>query len=131
MSEPPVPARMSNERARECFDAALDGELEPDERAAFDAALAADEGLRADYDAHGFANSALGSLGTSESVDLLPGLQERLRRQSGGKYYRDRFSEKQGTRGSSVLIAACSALVLIALLWLANETGVLFPDVPK
>lgn len=122
---------MTPQQARERFDDALDGELSEQERQAFERALQADDELREEYEAHCATGAALGALSEQPSVDLLPDLQARLRAQSGGKYYRDRFSEKQGSTSTSLWIVGCVALVVIAVLWLANEAGLLLPQTPQ
>lgn len=115
---------MTSDEARTRFDAALDDELADEERAAFEAALAADGLLRAEYERH--RGLFAGALGRVSQVDLLAGVQHKLRARSGGKFYRDRFSERRATSASLGLILAVSAcLVLLVLLWFAYDAGLL------
>jgi len=115
---------MTADEARSLFDAALDDELSDDARAEFDAALASDAALREEYGQHCAVLSAAGELGRVSSVDLLAGVQHKLRARSGGKFYRDRFAERRGPSGSLAMIMAASAcVVLCVLLWFAYEGG--------
>ena len=128
---------MTRDEARENFGAAFDGEL-GETRAEFDALLAEDAELREEYDE--FAqllretqslalDDALPDGGGPPAPDLLAGVQKKLRARSGGRFYRDRFSERS-TRGLSLpLVLAAAILVLLAVVLVAlNWTTVL--DVP-
>lgn len=114
---------MSPDEARERFSEAADEFLDDDEQAAFDAALAADDGLRAEYEA--FAVTLGGVRGLGESLrgdvelgaEILPGFQKKLRERSRGRYYRDRFSEKQGDAWPMIL--ALVTILLVSLAWFA------------
>jgi anti-sigma factor RsiW len=116
---------MTADQARALFDAALDGELSDASRAEFEAALAADPVLRGEYDQHRAVLSAAGELGRVSHVDLLAGVQHKLRARSGGKFYRDRFAERRGTTSGSLgmIMAASACVVLSVLLWFAYEGG--------
>lgn len=115
---------MKVEEARALFDAALDDELDPDARAEFELALATDAQLREDYERHRALFAATGALGRVSQVDLLAGVQHKLRARSGGKFYRDRFAERRGqSAGLSVMIAGASILVLGVLIWFAYTMG--------
>ncbi len=139
---------MTSAEAREHMDAALDGELSQDEQVAFDSALARDASLREEYEDHARVLAETRSLGkdkAAQGVDLLAGVQQRLRERSGGKFYRDRFAEALGQSGhsgqsgqgrqtlgkitSSVgLMIALALIVLVAVTaWLAFDAGVLSP----
>lgn len=118
---------MTPEEAREHMDAALDGELTLAEQRAFDAALGADPSLREDYarlrewkrEA-----CALREVPTSDGLDLLAGVQRRLRERSGGRFYRDRFSQAHGRAGATIWMLALAVLVLLAVSgWLAFDLG--------
>lgn len=116
---------MTPEQVRSCFDAALDDELDAGERAAFEAALAADAALREEYARHRDVVEATRRLGSEgPAVDLLAGVQEKLRARSGGKFYRDRFAEQRG-RSASIgwMLGASATLVVVVALWLAYQAG--------
>lgn len=119
---------MSPVEARDRFSEALDGELDAEAKAAFEAALAADAALRQEYDEFVDTFRMVGSLGGDEdepAPDLLAGVQERLRKRSKGRYYRDRFSQRAGPSAWAlpVLLAMVSVLVL-ALAWFALHSTV-------
>lgn len=120
---------MTADEARALFDAELDGELAEDDSVAFAAALASDAALQADYERHRSmlqATSALAQEGPR--IDLLAGVQHKLRARSGGKFYRDRFSERRGSgRQDSmrVLLVLSACLVVFVLLWFAYDAGLL------
>ncbi|MET0344148.1 MAG: hypothetical protein ABW252_24245 [Polyangiales bacterium] len=110
--------------ARDCFDAALDDELSADARATFEAALAADPALRAEFARHREVVEATRALGRAlPPVDLLAGVQDKLRARSGGKFYRDRFAAARGQRVLGWMLGACATLVLLVGLWLAYDAG--------
>ena len=134
---------MTSTEARERMDAALDGELSPAEQAEFERALAADESLREEYEdltrliaetramgAMPLLDGAEGSAG-AQGIDLLSGVQQRLRERSGGKFYRDRFAEVRGYKRGPASTTWMLALALIVLLavtaWLAFNAGLISP----
>ena len=115
---------MTPEDARALFDAALDGELDSDARAEFDAVLAGNEQLREEYERHGALFASTEALGRVSQVDLLAGVQHKLRARSGGKFYRDRFSERRGQSGTlGVVMVVSAGLVISVLLWFAYSSG--------
>jgi anti-sigma factor RsiW len=121
---------MTPERARRLFDAALDEELSADEQHEFDEALADDPALAAEYARHrGVLQAAASELGAAPSVDLLAGVQHKLRARSGGKFYRDRFSQRTSSGMSSnslkLLIVTSACLIVGVLLWFAYGAGLL------
>ncbi|MDB4985359.1 MAG: hypothetical protein JWN04_537 [Myxococcaceae bacterium] len=120
---------LTGDEARALFDAALDGELGAEQQLALDEALARDERLRADYERHRAMLSATSELGLSAPVDLLSGVQHKLRARSGGKFYRDRFSERRsGGEGLRWLIVLSACLIVAVLLWFAFDAGLLALD---
>jgi len=112
---------MSPDRARELFSDAYEGLLDAPTREAFDAALEADGALREEYE--GFVAllrevRASARHTPAPQVDLLAGVQGKLRRRSRGRYYRDRFAMKSGTGLTTpLMITTVMALVLVAA-WL-------------
>ncbi|MBX3245849.1 MAG: hypothetical protein KF901_01565 [Myxococcales bacterium] len=130
---------MTSDEARDRFSDAYEGELSAEEQAAFDAALAADEALAAEYDdfrAFLEGTSALAGLGDlldlrddpslrreflmepppADAPDLLPGVQKKLRERSRGRYYRDRFAERSKLRAFPLVLGIIMVLIL-ALSW--------------
>jgi len=120
---------MTRDEARDLFSAAWDDEL-GEARAPFDALLAADPALREEYEAFTQLLRATQALardggpleaGGAPTPDLLSGVQRKLRARSGGRFYRDRFSERS-TRGMSLPVLAVAAmLVLLAAAFLALQ----------
>jgi hypothetical protein len=115
---------MTADDARALFDAALDSELDTRQRAEFEAALAADRELNAEYERHRSLFAATEALGRVSQVDLLSGVQHKLRARSGGKFYRDRFAERTGQSAALGVVIVGSAVLLIGvLLWFAYSSG--------
>jgi anti-sigma factor RsiW len=115
---------MTADDARALFDAALDGELDADARAEFEAELAANHELREEYERHRSLFAATEALGRVSQVDLLAGVQHKLRARSGGKFYRDRFAERRGQSASlGVVLVVSAGLVIGVLLWFAYSSG--------
>ncbi|MCZ7686868.1 MAG: hypothetical protein M5U28_52235 [Sandaracinaceae bacterium] len=118
---------MSPEQARDRFSEALDGELDAEAKAAFEAALAADAALKQEYDEFVETFRMVGSLGGEEepAPDLLSGVQERLRKRSKGRYYRDRFSQRAGPSAWALpLLLAMVSVLVLALAWYALHSTV-------
>ncbi len=113
----------SEDEARARFDAAVDGELSSGERAAFEAALGASEALRTEFERHRAVVQATGELGRVSQVDLLAGVQQKLRVRSAGRFYRDRFAERSGRGLLPWLLALATIFVLIVALWFAYDAG--------
>jgi anti-sigma factor RsiW len=114
---------MTPEEARVLFDAAIDDELDKEQRQHFEQALAEDAALRAEYERHRdvvFATRALAR--EAPKVDLLAGVQDKLRTRSGGRFYRDRFAEKSGRSASITWMIALSVVVIVgALVFAATQ----------
>lgn len=121
---------LTREQARSYFDAALDGELSTGEQARFEAALLADEELHAEFSRQRALREATKQLGAAvPKVDLLAGVQHKLRARSGGKFYRDRFAERRGRQPSLALALFASGLFLLAVAcWFAYGAGWLGGD---
>lgn len=114
---------MGPEQARELFSEALEGELDAEQQAAFDAALAADDELRADYEAfRGVLQLTRQAPREHERRDLLPGVQKRLRARSKGRFYGDRFAQRAGLGVLHPVLLATLMLLLLGLAWAALET---------
>jgi anti-sigma factor RsiW len=115
---------MTSEQARAVFDAVIDGELDDDTRVEFEQALASDDTLRADYERHRSLFQRHSAWDNDASVNLLAGVQHKLRARSGGRFYRDRFSEQRHMRGLGVMVALSSVLLIAIALWFAYQSGV-------
>lgn len=122
---------MTSDEARAQMDAALDGDLPGDDQAAFEAALARDPDLRSEYDkllAFAKSTRALASANAPQGIDLLSGVQQRLRERSGGRFYRDRFAEAHGRTSSTTWMLVLAVIMMLAIAaWLAFDAGVLQP----
>lgn len=124
---PRPPTALGPEQARALFARALDDELDADERALLEEALAHHPELDAELTALRRVVRATGKLSeATPSVDLLASVQGKLRSRSGGRFYRDRFSQRRG-RGALLLwvVAASILVLLVTLMWFGFETGVL------
>lgn len=106
---------MSADEARELFSEAYDGEFDEEGKAAFDAALAADEELAEEYAE--FVEVIDGThamhTGGAAAPDLLKGIQRKIRERSGGRFFRDRFAAKKqiGVAWITLLLAAVMFLI--------------------
>jgi anti-sigma factor RsiW len=117
--------------ARDLFSAAFDGDLDDADQAAFEHALTSDPTLARDYDA--FCDTMTAALvdaapeqvapagDTHAAPDLLPGIQQRLRARSGGRFYADRFAEKTVKGLSGPLALSLIMLGVCAVAWLAFQ----------
>ena len=114
---------MTSNEARDLFPDALDGTLSAAQQQAFDAAVAADPELRTEWTELRDLMSETAAIAEADaavapSVDLLRGVQTKLRRRSRGRFYRDRFSRDVG-RGAQMwpLVAASVMLLVLATAW--------------
>jgi anti-sigma factor RsiW len=109
------------EQAEERFSDAVEGQLSAEERARFEAALRADVELAQRYeDFRATVDSARQLARAPEpGVDLLQGVQGRLRRRSRGRYYRDRFAEHGPAGRSLPLFLGLLVLAVVGLVWLS------------
>ena len=122
---------MTPEQARELFSAAHDGELDATTQAALDAALAADPALAEEYAAfgrmlawtRGAQNKAAPHATAPHAAgpDLLPRVQRALRERSRGRFYADRFAERQGAAGVRPWLLAATLLLLLCAAWAALQ----------
>lgn len=118
---------MTGGEARERFDEAFEGELDPEAQRAFDAALAGDPELRAEWEA--FVGTmrevrAL-SLGASPSPDeaasLAQGVERKLRVRSRGRFYRDRYASASRRERLVPVWIAVIALLLVLVAWVGQR----------
>jgi anti-sigma factor RsiW len=118
---------MTREEARDLFSRALDAELADDERAEFERALLADAELAREFEQLRALQQAAAALkAASPSIDLLGSVQHKLRARSGGRFYRDRFAERQGRGGLLTWTLAGSFVVLLlGVFWLGLWSGLL------
>lgn len=114
---------MTSDEARDLFPDALDGTLSAAQQQAFDAAVAADPELHTEWTELRDLMSETAAIAEADaavapSVDLLRGVQTKLRRRSRGRFYRDRFSRDVG-RGAQMwpLVAASVMLLVLATAW--------------
>lgn len=112
---------MDSDEARERFGEALDGTLREEERAELDEALARDPVLRAELEAYEATVRRTRALRSEPPppVDLVGGVQRKLRRRSGGRFYRDRFASRTPQQMSVSLVAAAVAFGLVIVAWIA------------
>ena len=106
---------MTADEARELFSEAYDGELDEEGRAAFEAALAADEDLAIEYAEFEEVIDGTHAMHTGGAAppDLLKGIQRKIRERSGGRFFRDRFAAKKqiGVAWITLLLAAVMFLI--------------------
>ena len=114
--------QLSSDDAEALFSAAYDRELVADEQRAFDAALAEDPALAQRYQVFCRTLETLKDADPAKAVpapDLLRGVQHRLRKRSGGRFYADRFSERSGWGMRQLLLSLLLSAALLALCWVA------------
>lgn len=113
---------------RDLFSAALENELSPGDKEAFDAALAESAELKDEYEA--FRTLFRGTAAIAETTDaetdakepaLLPRVQERIHKRSKGRFFKDRFSRDAGRSNATWLLLILISLVLLfAIVTLRN-----------
>ena len=113
---------LTADEARDLFSDAYDGELSGAQQAAFEAALEADPALYAEWEdfrdlLRGTHALGAGPLEGEPEVDLLGGIQTKLRTRSRGRYYRDRFSARSGPSVVTPLLLALIMLTLLGVAW--------------
>jgi anti-sigma factor RsiW len=110
---------MSPDEARERFSQALEDELPEGEREAFAAALARDPNLAHEYEQFTSTVRGTRALGSEPPppVNLVPGVQRKLRERSRGRYYRDRFSSRPPHQAWVPLVIAVGTLVALVGAW--------------
>ncbi len=126
---------MSPDEARDLFSEAFEGDLDAERQKAFEAALAEDGELSREYQDFVETFQIVGRMGADdddvEAPDLLRGVQERIRKRSRGRYYRDRFSQRAGGPAWILpLLLAMVSILVLATAWLALESGIVVEDAP-
>jgi anti-sigma factor RsiW len=122
---------MTADEARDSFSEAFEGELDAERKAAFDAALATDPELEHEYAEFVETFQMMGRLGDADAEpapDLLSGVQERLRKRSRGRYYRDQFSRRAGPGWALPVLLAVACILTLALTWYALHTTVILEE---
>lgn len=114
---------MTPEQARDLFSAAHESDLSEEERRAFDAALAADAALADEYQrfVRFMEETRRGALRRTPVPNLLPKVQERIRKRSRGRFFRDRFAERGGQQFMLPMLAGAAMLVMLAALWVMSS----------
>ncbi len=117
---------MTPEQARDLFSEAFEGELDEERKQAFEAALAGDAELKHEYDEFVETFRIVGAMGADEepAPDLLAGVQDRLRKRSRGRYYRDRFSRRAGPGWVLPLMLALVSVLVLAVAWYAVHSAI-------
>lgn len=116
---------MTPDEARDAFTEAIDGTLGEARQAEFDATLASDDALRGEYEelrAIVRETQALGAAtDQADAPALLRGVQDKLRKRSGGRFYRDRFAERAGKGTMTPVVVAVVMLLVVGVVFLALE----------
>lgn len=114
---------MTDDEARDLFSAYHDGELPPEQHERVRTALAERPELAKEYESFTSMLKALGALSVENAppalqrpedvpqADIIAGVQRRLHKRSGGKFYKDRWSRTAGIFPLEIL----AVLVLLAL----------------
>jgi anti-sigma factor RsiW len=112
---------MTKDEARDLMSDAFEGELDEAQRLEFEALVAEDPELGAEwaqFRAMMQGTRALG-LDVAPPIHLLGGVQQRLRARSRGRFYRDRFSTlRQGEMILPVVLGVVT-IVIFAIAWAA------------
>ena len=110
---------MTPDEARDRFSSAYDGELSPEAQRAFDEVVAEDAALAREWDEfRALLRATHADADDVPEVDLLAGVQRKIRQRSRGRYYRDRFSTAAGL-GVMPLVLGLVVLTLIGVAWFA------------
>jgi anti-sigma-K factor RskA len=122
---------MDANQARDLFSEAYEGDLEGERSRAFERALAEDEALKAEYEDFVETLRMVGDLGKADDglppPDLLHGVQERLRKRSRGRYYRDRFAQRASMSWMLSVTLAATVLLLIGAAWYVTRSLLVEP----
>lgn len=116
---------MTSDEAREAFDEAFEGALGAERRAAFDAAIAADAALRAEWDEFVRTMRMVRGVGLDEvrqsHEPLLAGVQSKLRARSRGRFYRDRFASAGRSERMLPILLAVATILLLGIAWAGHH----------
>jgi len=123
---------MTSDEARDLFGDAIEGTLDPAQKDALDAALAADPELREELEAYRAVVGGAARLANEDepAPDLLHGVQSRLRKRSRGRFYRDRFAEQARPRSVLPLLAGILVALLAAAAWMATQSFIVIEAPP-
>jgi hypothetical protein len=117
---------MNAEEARELFSEAFEGELDEERKRAFEEQLEKDEALREEYRVFVETFQIVSRFGDDDDAPkLLPKVQERLRKRSKGRFYRDRFSQQTGPSWLLPLLAVMALLIVGAVAWYVMQSVVI------
>jgi anti-sigma factor RsiW len=126
---------MSPDEAREAFSEAFEDDLDPERKAAFEAALQEDAALREEYAEFVETLQLVGRMGGDDddepAPDLLAGVQERLRKRSRGRYYRDRFAQRASPGWTLPLLLLMVSVLVLATAWYALHSTVVLDEAPE
>jgi anti-sigma factor RsiW len=126
---------LSDDEVRERFSAYHDGELPSDEAARVRKRLDESPELAKEYERFTKMLGGLAALGApaddakpgvapaEPGLDLLAGVQARLEKRSGGKFYKSRYSRSAGVRPLEVIAAAVLIVLLLAYLGMTYISG--------
>jgi len=109
---------VTSDEARDLFSEAYDGELDADAKALFDAALSEDVDLAVEFAefcelldvTHDDA-----AQNAEPPRDLLPGIQRKIRVRSAGRFYRDNFASRMGSKTLMPVVLSVLMLLLLAI----------------
>lgn len=116
---------MDQDEARDLFSRAYDGELSAEQQEAFDALLDRDRELAGEWSEFRDMLNEAQTLADGEddldfeAVDLLAGVQSKIRARSRGRFYKDRFAARTGGQAMMPLLLGIVMLVLLAVTWFA------------
>ena len=128
---------MDEDLARDRFSDAIEGELNAEDKTAFEAALEKSEELREEYESFRAMMRGTAQIAerTEAEVDekapeILRGVQDRIHKRSKGRFYRDRFS-RSASRESSTMLIVILVLLTLAAAALALQNLVVIEDAPQ
>ena len=105
------------------FSAYLEDELDSDERAAFEAELAADGSLRESFDEFKSTMQVLVGLGREQAPDdFTDRVQRRIRKRSRGRFFGDRMGSSQSRQVQLFIVFAI--LLLLGIVWVVTPERV-------
>lgn len=123
---------MTPDEVRERFSEAFEGDLDEQAKSAFDEALDSDSDLRAEYDDFVETLRMMGRIGQADedvAPDMVGRVQDRIRRRSRGRYYRDRFSRQRANPAWVLpLLIAMMVLLFGALSWMLLDPSVIIDE---